>query len=971
METRIEIYKDELWKPLRLRGNSSIKYNSVINKVGKIESREISHTNTFSLPYIHENIETLGLNVFNTRDMAKALNTKYKAKYFVNDVILQEGFILINNSSEGIIKLNFIDESLGLIEEWGGTTFRELLRDSEANIPADYATAIDELRTYSMSKTNVLSQTSEVGSRGYNLALFPNNLNQIGDKFQLDQNDTRQDQEFNPYQSRPVFNAKAIFDLASETFGYTATYDDSIDWDLVSETYMTDSTEDKNEEESGTTGELISQPISMVSPYYFSRIDTNFPNGPFEGELWYSRYFTKTFLKYHPSISTAPMFIDDWVNPTYADGTTEVVMFNNGGYVVNYFGSHCVLTPNVNNGNVGTIRWMGNLPPLSGGQTFIESYVSYTCYKRLGGGDIMWVRVPLGSGGANITFDGEFDIDVTMDKVFFDNQAPVGAGDVIGVMIAHEKGHMLNHSGGGGKVYNVQVKETFLNEGAITFDDFGQYEPDSVDLTHGASKKTIKELISSLMHKEGILMNINAKNKTIKFFGYNHYYTQRENGNFYDWSDYLLKYNNIVRNTDYGTGYAKRNRVSLSEPFQGNFYDVTLSNQGDNSKYVDFTTNEVKQFKDVVNILSIDNSSSNDWIEYETKGFSLVEYTGVIDSVAPHILQARANGDWQGVIGDIPKLANVNYARLPEGLKAWYSLVDSALRVTAEFMIPLDVITSIDLSQPVYVEELNGYYIVEEISEYINGVTPVKVKLIKLEEAPTLNTAAAISTAIITTDSKSADSTNNKYEIAVYSTPSLFNVTTSTGYAKQLTNHPDDGGTYTGLEFTQTLLTTADNDLSTRQTIFSETSVTAAQEGWYEVYVEMTGSPATLATSTATTITSESQYAYLGDIAQAPELLVELNVNETELLASGRASFTTKLKNFADITDVVATCEYQKLSGPSGIATGTLRVVSIADLQEKSETEIAFQDGVGFYKVNFKTTEADSEDNAFGGFYIS
>ena len=99
--------------------------------------------------------------------------------------------------------------------------------------------------------------------------------------------------------------------------------------------------------------------------------------------------------------------------------------------------------------------------------------------------------------------------------------------------------------------------------------------------------------------------------------------------------------------------------------------------------------------------------------------------------------------------------------------------------------------------------------------------------------------------------------------------------------------------------------------------------------------------------------------------------MIELNVTETELLASGSASFTTKLKNFADITDVVATCEYQKLSGPSGIATGTLRVVSIADLQEKSETEIAFQDGVGFYKVNFKTTEADSEDNAFGGFYIS
>ena len=129
MKTRIEIYKDELWQPLRLKENSSIKYNSVINKVGKIESREISHTNTFSLPYITENVETLGLNVFSPRDMAKALNTKYKAKYFVDDKVLQEGFVLINNASDGVIKLNFIDEALGLVEEWGAITFRELLEN--------------------------------------------------------------------------------------------------------------------------------------------------------------------------------------------------------------------------------------------------------------------------------------------------------------------------------------------------------------------------------------------------------------------------------------------------------------------------------------------------------------------------------------------------------------------------------------------------------------------------------------------------------------------------------------------------------------------------------------------------------------------------------------------------------------------------------------------------------------------------
>ena len=248
METRIEIYKDELWQALRLEQDAAIKYNAVINKVGKVATREISHTNTFSLPHVHHNIQVLGLNVFNPSELAKAMNSKYIARYYVEDKILQSGFVVINNTNEGKININFIDESLELTAKWGSTTFQELLQDEIIEFPTDYATAISELRNYDMDKTALLTKLPNVGTRGYSLCSFPNSLNTIGDKFQLDSNELRQDDVFNPYQSRPLFNVKSLFDLATESFGYTPIYDDSVDWDIVESTYIVNDGQDQSKE---------------------------------------------------------------------------------------------------------------------------------------------------------------------------------------------------------------------------------------------------------------------------------------------------------------------------------------------------------------------------------------------------------------------------------------------------------------------------------------------------------------------------------------------------------------------------------------------------------------------------------------------------------------------------------------------------------------------------------------------------
>ena len=63
-----------------------------INKIGKVDKREISHSNTFSIPYIFHNTDALGLNIFNVHKLAVSLNQKYAAKYYKEGILLQTRF---------------------------------------------------------------------------------------------------------------------------------------------------------------------------------------------------------------------------------------------------------------------------------------------------------------------------------------------------------------------------------------------------------------------------------------------------------------------------------------------------------------------------------------------------------------------------------------------------------------------------------------------------------------------------------------------------------------------------------------------------------------------------------------------------------------------------------------------------------------------------------------------------------------
>ena len=970
MDTRIEIYKDGLWQALQLENDAVIKYNAVINRVGKVASREISHTNTFSLPYIHRNIQVLGLNEFNPTKMAKAMNAKYEARFYVEEKLLQIGFLVINNTNDGKIKVNFIDDALSIIEKWGETSYEQLLKNETLVFPSDYQTAIDDLRDYSLPSSSVPTHLNNVGSRGYPIALYPNNLNQIGDSFNRDEDDIRHDNHVNPFQSRPVFNVKAFMDLITESYDYTPVYDSSVDWDLIAETYMTSDGANQNNEADNSTETIFNGTTATTNSGHYRALGYFGPEDPETGEQtnYYFRSQTFFYVGQNPYQETWPINAPGYYWPNYID-------FNQPGGQNAYNQKPILYRPDFSNGYTGAIRWTANVP-----HNFHERRVEITVWWRSGSGSAAALPVRLDPIGGvpvpEITFGTEYDFDMTFQKSYF-SVIPAGAIYMMGICVDYHRHQQANSTEA--RLLNMRIEETILQGDVVAFDEFDQYAPSSLDLSYAASKKTVKKLLSAIMHKEGILMNINNKTKEIKFFNYNHYATQRDNSNYSNWSNMMLEYNPVKYNTDYGNAFGTLNHVSLSDPFQGNVYPITLINQGELSKYKEYAQNEVKDLKDVSNVVFVDNTTKDDWYEYEIDGLGLVEQNGLISS----IFCMRADGTTQGSIANLPKLANVNYARIPDGVASWYQLVDNAIRVEAEFLLTIDTIRNLDLSEPIYVEQLGGFYIIEEIKGYTNGSTPTKVKLIKLIDQivpksgqnndPILTTAGG---------SKTPSGGGTKYEIGSYVSLFDYAITSGTITAVQYDAHPKDGGVVTGLSFSESIDNTTSQFTADATSIdaedfflaaFSETSVTTAQEGWYEVTTEITGTATGFAATATPTITSSVDIVYLGDTAApTPELKIIINYKQSEILDGGKMAFDYTLINYLDDTDVPVTCEYQKLTGPNGTAVGSVITdTSLSNLVEATGTiEIQFPEETEFYRVIFKTTEADSVSNAFDGFYV-
>ena len=488
-------------------------------------------------------------------------------------------------------------------------------------------------------------------------------------------------------------------------------------WDNIEKSYFTSTDTLKNEDGGGEIATSNSYIGARVTLVYNSFLNNN---------PAITTYQQWNVFDFTGSQARKPISIPNWTQP-------PIIQYNSGW---NYVDRNCIYVPQINNSTDGTIE----LSATVGGTSYptrawLNNHLFMVHAKNDGSG-VQYTDISYATGVTNNVINSStvFDrVDYTIQKTIFEdaNVIPSNASTLIGIMLFVGTKNNDNTSPYGFQMYDLTLEEESLLATGVTYDEFGQYVPDDVDLTYSASKLTLKSILNSIMETKGLLIDINSTTKAITLFSYGAYLDKIEAYEYEDWTNYLLEDEPIKYNTNYGNGYAIVNKIGLATPYLGNTFSKVLSNQGVDSKYKPFVEKYDQNFNDVVSIQEVinPNNDQDSFFEFETEDISLVETSEATHS---SMIQRRADTSSPGNILNVPMVFNVNLAELPNGLNEWYNIIDGAVRVKCSFLISPAVFVKFDIKQPIYLRQLGGYFIVEEVEEYENGESPVKVTLIKL-----------------------------------------------------------------------------------------------------------------------------------------------------------------------------------------------------------------------------------------------
>lgn len=478
--TRIEIQKNNIWVPLLLKEADKPKYNALINSIGTINKREISHTDTFELPYVSQNIKALDLNIYNKGELAKSLNRKYYANYFVEDRIMKSGFLVINLTENSSIKVNFIDDALEIIERWGSMSYFDLLNSNTIPLPETYRSFVNSLKSYNIAKSQSLVPVGIVPIKGFHLLQFPNTLNAVGDKFQKTFEGTRKDDAFNPFQSRPIFNVKAFLDIIITSFGYVPEYDNSIDWENIEKTYIIEKDLSGDSNDDLLTIGLLGSTVNK-NEYYQEKLINE--------------------VTFYSSLFIYPSEIDAIFPLEVYENSDLLNLVNDGWEEVNknYKAlDRCIRLPKYNENYVGSMNWKGRVSSAINAQFPPEIKIIWQSLDD----EIIVQSIPLSD--SNILDNTDYQVgtlDITLNKNIFIN-IPLNARYLIGVVCSATSSNLIQKS----VLFDMVYSET-SQKFSVKYDENDQYIDTFVNLTHAAPKSNIKEILSGILKKEGMLIS--------------------------------------------------------------------------------------------------------------------------------------------------------------------------------------------------------------------------------------------------------------------------------------------------------------------------------------------------------------------------------------------------------------------------------------------------------------------------------
>jgi hypothetical protein len=702
MDYSIEVFKDNEWKALELFSGTKAKYNIISNIIGEPNQREISHSNTYSLPKTRRNKNILGLREFNNSYLVRSLNSKYDCRISIRGNVVDKYYLVINNIIDNI-NINIIDRELGLLDNWGEITYQELLNDDAlvSNLSSIFQNEIQGIKDYVIDNALVPIYSSIVS--------FPNTLNVIGDKFNVDENGDRiSSGHFNVYQSRPIWNVSDFLWIICSAYGYTAHFLDGVDEKVLETSYFVSENSSEDPDRS-----IYSDTKDSVSEYYGTyNPDTHIR------EQYFAFQFDDT-EKY-----TRPVDIPGYVSDLLPDPTYR-----------RYEYTRSVYSPDMSKGPIGTIQYDFDYLAVSAPLEF--KYNTYAIFRKSNSKVVQKELSNVLLDSSNLIKDGygpdrhqlnrvpRGTIKIQVQKS--DIESLAGQDSFIGIVLLAK---IIQYNAGDVEDFctyeNLTIYEEYYADDVIPHDEYGQYYLNSVpNLTLEAPATiSVKKLLSLILQQQGLMCDINEKVKQVRFYNYETVKQRILNRDFYDWSDYLLKYEELEENTDFGDKYANINKISLDEPYAGNVYPYKLSSpaNGKRDNSVDF---KVEGLKDVSGVKYVNIGGSHPYFEYTNQGLGLVSSTRKSGYLEVYRVGGIPGGG--SSTSNLDLVENINYSDIPIGVRSWYEIIDFGMKIKGSFLLPTSIVKTLDKTKPVYLNEIRACLIIEEIKEYVDSQTPVEI----------------------------------------------------------------------------------------------------------------------------------------------------------------------------------------------------------------------------------------------------
>lgn len=691
MEIILQVKNDSgYWLNIELFDYQKPKYNFLVGDIGTPSTRKLNHSNTLAIRPTGNNFRNLGLNRFNLDNTAIRLNKKYDYKLLHGGRTVNSGVLVINNILEDSINVNLIDNSVNLLDFWGDTSAKSMFTDPNITsfLPGVYNDFLNVLRSYTIPALNVpFLVTGTISGKNYPIASFPNTLNCIGEKFNANSNSARFANGINLYQTRPLWSAKALLEIACYYSGYTPEFSPEINSNLFLDSiYIVPKAQQKKVED------LQDFAWYPDSPVNFYREWTN--------ELYDLYDFLHTYSADSNALAAAS--VPGWFNPPGIYSGHEI-----------YKTIHSIQNPN---NFIGIVSMDITITEI-----FVGSPIGYFVWLNSAG-----TAPVFKSATVTLSSVDGFNFDVSVDK----SEAlpiPNDAGEFLGIMIGYTLATETASLPTIDPVSNA--KETFVINFSVAYDINLQYPQGVLNLLQEAPEESILKLVSGIIKQQGILLDINSSTNNVYFYTYQDIINNKNDYVFDDWSDYFIKV--LADDTVFGEQFGQVNVIGLNNPFRGNTFSKQLPGHGSTSKYKassEFLNDTYTDVEEAL-ITSINTGTSPpQYIEYTNKGLGLVEKTGAINGLH----QTKVDNNTGANINGIPLMQNVNYAILPEGVDIWFNLVASSVKLTVLMLLPFDVINKFDPKIPIYIKDIGRYFIVNSIKEYEDGQTPVEVQLIHI-----------------------------------------------------------------------------------------------------------------------------------------------------------------------------------------------------------------------------------------------